>query len=337
MIGKLVTPILRALLQREARDGSYGIEASRLSKGGARAVFAVIVGLLVIAPLVVYPVILMKCLCLALFACAFNLLIGYVGLLSFGHALFFGWASYVCAHAAKVWGFPPELAIASGTVAAAGLGTIVGALAIRRQGIYFAMITLALAQMMYFFAIQAPFTHGEDGIQAVPRGTLFGFIDLADQTNMYITVLVIFLGCFLLIYRIVNSPFGEVLKAIRENEARAISLGYRTERFKLLAFVLSATFAGVAGSTKALVFQLASLTDVDWPMSGEVILMTLVGGLGTLFGPVVGAFFIVTLENYLTTMGQWVFVVQGVIFVVCVLLFRRGIVGELAQRLRIKL
>jgi len=293
---------------------------------------------LAIAPLVgVYPVFLMKALCFALFACAFNLLIGYVGLLSFGHALFFGWASYVCAHAAKVWGFPPELAIASGTVAAAGLGTIVGALAIRRQGIYFAMITLALAQMMYFFAIQAPFTHGEDGIQAVPRGTLFGFIDLADQTNMYITVLVIFLGCFLLIYRIINSPFGEVLKAIRENETRAISLGYRTERFKLLAFVLSATFAGVAGSTKALVFQLASLTDVDWPMSGEVILMTLVGGLGTLFGPVVGAFFIVTLENYLTTMGQWVFVVQGVIFVVCVLLFRRGIVGELAQRLRIKL
>ena len=292
---------------------------------------------LIVAPMFAYPVFLMKALCFALFACAFNLLIGYVGLLSFGHALFFGWASYVCAHAAKVWGFPPELAIASGTVAAAGLGTIVGALAIRRQGIYFAMITLALAQMMYFFAIQAPFTHGEDGIQAVPRGTLFGFIDLADQTNMYITVLVIFLGCFLLIYRIINSPFGEVLKAIRENETRAISLGYRTERFKLLAFVLSATFAGVAGSTKALVFQLASLTDVDWPMSGEVILMTLVGGLGTLFGPVVGAFFIVTLENYLTTMGQWVFVVQGVIFVVCVLLFRRGIVGELAQRLRIKL
>ena len=292
---------------------------------------------LIVAPMFAYPVFLMKALCFALFACAFNLLIGYVGLLSFGHALFFGWASYVCAHAAKVWGFPPELAIASGTVAAAGLGTIVGALAIRRQGIYFAMITLALAQMMYFFAIQAPFTHGEDGIQAVPRGTLFGFIDLADQTNMYITVLVIFLGCFLLIYRIINSPFGEVLKAIRENETRAISLGYRTERFKLLAFVLSAMFAGVAGSTKALVFQLASLTDVDWPMSGEVILMTLVGGLGTLFGPVVGAFFIVTLENYLTTMGQWVFVVQGMIFVVCVLLFRRGIVGELAQRLRIKL
>jgi branched-chain amino acid transport system permease protein len=299
--------------------------------------FLVMAVVLIVAPMFAYPVFLMKALCFALFACAFNLLIGYVGLLSFGHALFFGWASYVCAHAAKVWGFPPELAIASGTVAAAGLGTIVGALAIRRQGIYFAMITLALAQMMYFFAIQAPFTHGEDGIQAVPRGKLFGFIDLADQTNMYVTVLIIFLGGFLLIYRIINSPFGEVLKAIRENEARAISLGYKTERFKLVAFVVSATFAGLAGATKALVFQLASLTDVDWPMSGEVILMTLVGGLGTLFGPVVGAFFIVTLENFLTTMGQWVFVVQGVIFVVCVLLFRRGIVGELAQRLRIKL
>ena len=299
--------------------------------------FVLMLGALIVAPMVAYPVFLMKALCFALFACAFNLLIGFVGLLSFGHALFFGWASYVCAHAAKVWGLPPELAIAAGTATAAGLGTIVGALAIRRQGIYFAMITLALAQMMYFFAIQAPFTHGEDGIQAVPRGTLFGLVDLADQTNMYITVLVIFLGCFLLIYRIINSPFGEVLKAIRENEPRAISLGYKTDRFKLVAFVLSATFAGVAGATKALVFQLASLTDVDWPMSGEVILMTLVGGLGTLFGPVVGAFFMVTLENYLTTIGQWVFVVQGAIFVVCVLLFRRGIIGELAHLLRIKL
>ena len=320
-------------MQRAA--GPSGARVGRLQS--EVIAFLVMAVVLIVAPMFAYPVFLMKALCFALFACAFNLLIGYVGLLSFGHALFFGWASYVCAHAAKVWGFPPELAIASGTVAAAGLGTIVGALAIRRQGIYFAMITLALAQMMYFFAIQAPFTHGEDGIQAVPRGKLFGFIDLADQTNMYVTVLIIFLGGFLLIYRIINSPFGEVLKAIRENEARAISLGYKTERFKLVAFVLSATFAGVAGATKALVFQLASLTDVDWPMSGEVILMTLVGGLGTLFGPVVGAFFIVTLENFLTTMGQWVFVVQGVIFVVCVLLFRRGIVGELAQRLRIKL
>jgi len=299
--------------------------------------FAIMVVALIIAPMFFYPVFLMKALCFALFACAFNLLIGYVGLLSFGHALFFGWASYVSAHAAQVWGFPPELAILSGAAAGAGLGAIVGVLAIRRQGIYFAMITLALAQMMYFFAVQAPFTRGEDGIQAVPRGMLFGFIDLANQTNMYVTVLVIFLGCFLLIYRIINSPFGEVLKAIRENETRAISLGYKTERYKLVAFVLSATFAGVAGATKALVFQLASLTDVDWTMSGEVILMTLVGGLGTLFGPVAGAFFMVTLENYLTMIGSWVFVVQGAIFVICVLLFRRGFIGELAKLLRIRL
>jgi branched-chain amino acid transport system permease protein len=299
--------------------------------------FLIMAVVLAILPAFAYPVFLMKALCFALFACAFNLLIGYVGLLSFGHALFFGWASYVSAYAAKV-GFSPELAILAGTATGAALGAIVGAVAIRRQGIYFAMITLALAQMMFFFAVQAPFTHGEDGIQAVPRGKLFGLIDLANQTNMYITVLVIFLGCFLLIYRIINSPFGEVLKAIRENETRAISLGYKTDRYKLVAFVLSATFAGAAGATKALVFQLASLTDVDWPMSGEVILMTLVGGLGTLFGPVAGAFFVVSLENYLTTrIGQWVFVVQGAIFVFCVLVLRRGIIGELARVARIKL
>jgi branched-chain amino acid transport system permease protein len=315
-------------------------EASKIPTVRSRTeiiAFLVMTAALVLAPMVAYPVFLMKALCFALFACAFNLLIGYVGLLSFGHALFFGWASYVSAHAAKVWGVTPEIAILSGAAVAALFGAIVGALAIRRQGIYFAMITLALAQMMFFFAVQAPFTHGEDGIQAVPRGRVFGLINLSDQTSMYATVLVIFLACFLLIYRIINSPFGEVLKAIRENEARAISLGYRTDRYKLLAFVLSATFAGIAGATKALVFQLASLTDVDWPMSGEVILMTLVGGLGTLFGPVAGAFFMVTLENYLTTIGQWVFVVQGVIFVVCVLLFRRGLIGELAHALRIKL
>ncbi len=320
-------------MQRPADPGKLGDMRSRSEV----VAFLIMAGAFIVAPMFVYPVFLMKALCFALFACAFNLLIGYVGLLSFGHALFFGWASYVSAHAAKVWGLPPELAILAGTAAAAGLGGIVGALAIRRQGIYFAMITLALAQMMFFFAVQAPFTGGEDGIQAVPRGRLLGFVDLANQTNMYVMVLVVFLGCFLLIYRIINSPFGEVLKAIRENEQRAISLGYKTERYKLVAFVLSATFAGVAGATKALVFQLASLTDVDWTMSGEVVLMTLVGGLGTLFGPVIGALFIVTLENYLTMIGQWVFVVQGVIFVVCVLLFRRGIVGELAQLLRIKL
>jgi branched-chain amino acid transport system permease protein len=243
----------------------------------------------------------------------------------------------VSAHAAKVWGFTPELAILSGTATGGALGVMVGALAIRRQGIYFAMITLALAQMMYFFAVETPFTHGEDGIQGVPRGNLFGLVSLNDQTTMYFVVLAIFLAGFLSIYRIINSPFGEVLKAIRENETRAVSLGYRTERYKLVAFVLSATFAGLAGATKALVFQLASLTDVDWPMSGEVILMTLVGGLGTIFGPAAGALFVVTLENYLTAIGQWVIVVQGAIFVICVLMFRRGFIGELAKLLRIRL
>jgi branched-chain amino acid transport system permease protein len=299
--------------------------------------FFAMVTVLVIAPLFVYPLFLMKALCFALFACAFNLLLGYVGLLSFGHALYFGWASYVSAYAAKVWGFNPEFAILAGAATAAVFGLIAGSLAIRRQGIYFAMITLALAQMMYFFAVQAPFTGGEDGIQAVPRGHLFGLINLADPINMYSTVLAIFLAGFLLIYRIINSPFGEVLKAIRENEARAISLGYKTDRYKLVAFVLSATFAGVAGATKAIVFQLASLTDVDWPMSGEVVLMALVGGLGTVFGPVAGAFVIIAMQNYLAQVGQWVTVIQGVVFVTCVLLFRRGIVGELANLLRIKL
>jgi branched-chain amino acid transport system permease protein len=329
---------------------------AKASSRSETVAFVAMVAILVVAPSVVYPVFLMKALCFAVFACAFNLLIGYGGLLSFGHALFFGWGAYLAAHLATVgtlslpywfrgWYWlviplpplTPELAILGGTAFAALLGLIVGLLAIRRQGIYFAMITLALAQMMYFFALQAPFTHGEDGIQSVPRGKLFGFIDLGNQTNMYVTVLVIFLASFLMIYRIINSPFGEVLKAIRENEPRAISLGYRTDRYKLMAFVLSATFAGLAGATKALVFQLASLTDVDWPLSGEVILMTLVGGLGTVFGPVAGAFFMVTLENYLTQIGQWVFVVQGVIFVICVLLFRRGIVGEIAHRWHLRL
>jgi len=299
--------------------------------------FLVMVAALVVAPAIAYPVFLMKALCFALFACAFNLLIGYVGLLSFGHALYFGWAAYISAHAAKVWGFPPELAIIAGAATGAVLGLIAGALAIRRQGIYFAMITLALAQMMFFFAVQAPFTGGEDGIQAVPRGKLLGMFDLSSQTTMYFFVLAIFIACFLLIYRIINSPFGEVLKAIRENEARTISLGYKTDRYKLLAFVLSTTLAGIAGATKAIVFQLASLTDVHWSMSGEVVLMTLVGGLGTVFGPVAGAFVIITMENYLAPYGQWVTVIQGVIFVICVLLFRRGIVGELAHALGVRL
>jgi branched-chain amino acid transport system permease protein len=291
---------------------------------------SVMAALLAVAPLVgIYPVFLMKALCFALFACAFNLLIGYGGLLSFGHAMFLGTAGYVCAHAAKVWGWPPEAAILAGTGAAAMLGLVAGLLAIRRQGIYFAMITLALAQMIYFFCLQAPFTHGEDGIQSVPRGRLFGLLDLSNSLTMYYFVLVVFIAAFALIYRIINSPFGQVLKAIRENEARTISLGYDAERYKLLAFVLSATLAGLAGATKAIVFQLASLTDVHWTMSGEVVLMTLLGGMGTVFGPVVGAFIIVGLENYLSSFGEWVTVITGAIFVICVLAFRRGVVGEI--------
>lgn len=299
--------------------------------------FAVMAILLVVAPLFVYPVFLMQALCFALFACAFNLLVGYVGLLSFGHAMFFGWASYFCAHMLKVWGLQPEFAIPLATLGAGVMGVVVGALAIRRQGIYFAMITLALAQMAFFFAVQAPFTHGEDGIQGVPRAKLLGVIDLSHEMTMYFFVLFVFLASFLLIYRIIHSPFGEVLKAIRENETRAISLGYKTERYKLMAFVLSAALAGLAGATKVLVFQLASLTDVHWTMSGEVVLMTLVGGLGTVFGPVAGAFIIVAMQNYLATFGQWVTVIQGVVFVACVLLFRRGIIGEIAQFFRIRL
>jgi branched-chain amino acid transport system permease protein len=308
-----------------ARDEAAG---TRVSWRG----FAVMLAVFLIAPWVVYPVFLMKALCFALFACAFNLLLGFGGLLSFGHAMFLGTAGYVCAHAAKVWGMPPEVAILIGTGASALLGVVTGLLAIRRQGIYFAMITLALAQMLYFFYVQAPFTHGEDGIQAVPRGKLLGLIDLSGTLTMYYFVLVIFLAGFLLISRIIHSPFGQVLKSIRENETRAVSLGYKADHYKLLAFVLSAALSGLAGATKALVFQLASLTDVHWTMSGEVVLMTLLGGLGTVFGPVVGAFVIITMENYLAELGAWVTIVQGIVFVVCVLAFRRGIVGELAAR-----
>src|ERR1700741_4976761 len=286
------------------------------------------------APLVVYPVFMMKVMCFALFACAFNLLIGFGGLLSFGHAMFLGTAGYATAHAAKEWGFVPELAILFGTFAAFLLGIVTGLLAIRRQGIYFAMITLALAQMIYFFYLQAPFTHGEDGIQAVPRGRLFGFIDLTSIWAMYYTVLVVFIAGFLLIWRTIHSPFGQVLKAIRENEPRAISLGYDTAHYKFQAYVLSATLAGLAGATKAIVFQLASLTDAHWTMSGEVVLMTLLGGLGTIFGPVVGALIIITMENYLAHLGAWVTIVQGVIFVICVLTFRRGVIGEIGNFLK---
>jgi branched-chain amino acid transport system permease protein len=317
--------------------------------------FAVMVAVLVLAPLPpfqVYPVFLMKALCFALFACAFNLLIGYGGLLSFGHAMFFGWAAYVAAHIAKVgtvslpywagaWNWlsiplpaqSPALAIFSGALFAGILGVIVGAVAIRRQGIYFAMITLALAQMVAFFATEAPFTGGEDGIQAVPRGHILGFIDLDNTYTMYYFVLAVFVAGFALIQRTINSPFGQIMKAIRENEPRAVSLGYRTERYKLLAFVLSSALAGLAGATKVLVLQFASLSDVDWTTSGQVVLMTLVGGVGTPLGPVVGAFIIVTMENYLAQAGSWVTIIEGVIFVVCVLTFRRGIVGVLAPYL----
>jgi branched-chain amino acid transport system permease protein len=295
------------------------------------------VAFLIAAPFLLYPVFVMKALCFALFACAFNLLIGYVGLVSFGHALYFGWAGYFAAYSAKAWGLQPELAVLVGAAAAAVLGLVAGRIAIRRQGIYFAMITLALAQMMYLVALRVKMTGGEDGIQGVPRGRLFGVFDLNNEMTMYAFVLLVVLAAFFLIYRIINSPFGEVLKAIRENEQRAISLGYKTDDYKLVAFALSATLAGLAGSLKALVFQLASLTDVHWTMSGEVVLMTLVGGLGTVFGPVVGAFLIVAMENYLAPFGQWVLVIQGAVFVICVLAFRRGIVGELAARLHVRL
>ena len=299
-----------------------------------RRAFLVMMALFLVAPYVVYPVFVMKALCFALFACAFNLLLGFGGLLSFGHAMFMGMAGYVSAHAAKVWGLPTELAILSGMAAATGLGFLAGLLAIRRQGIYFAMITLALAQMVFFFSLQAPFTGGEDGIQAVPRGRILGLVELSSPLAMYYTVLAIFTAGFLLIYRIIHSPFGQVLKAIRENEPRAISLGYRTDHYKLAAFVLSAGLAGLAGATKAIVFQLASLTDVHWTMSGEVVLMTLLGGMGTIFGPVVGAFAIITMENYLAELGSWFTITQGAIFVVCVLAFRRGIMGEFEAWLR---
>jgi len=296
--------------------------------------FAAMFAIFAAAPLVVYPVFVMKLMCFALFACAFNLLIGFGGLLSFGHAMFLGMAGYTAAHAAKVWGLPTELAILAGMASAAVLGVLAGLLAIRRQGIYFAMVTLALAQMIFFFCLQAPFTGGEDGIQSVPRGKILGLVDLNDNRAMYFFVLAIFAAGFFLIYRIIHSPFGQVLKAIRDNEPRAISLGYRTERYKLTAFVISAALAGLAGATKAIVFQLASLTDAHWTMSGEVVLMTLLGGLGTIFGPVVGALIIITMENYLAHLGAWVTIAQGVIFVICVLTFRRGVIGEIANFLK---
>ena len=286
--------------------------------------------LLAIAPFVgVYPILVMKALCFAIFACAFNLLLGFTGLLSFGHAAFMGSAAYVTGWLVRSAAWPPAAAIAAGIAVAAALGLLVGLLAIRRQGIYFAMVTLAMAQMVYFVCLQAPFTGGEDGLQGVPRGRLFGVLPLDNAYVMYYTVLAIFVAVFLFIVRIVHSPYGQVLKAIRENEPRAISLGYEVNRYKLLAFVLSTAIAGLAGALKTIVIGFATLTDVHWQMSGEVVLMTLLGGMGTFAGPVLGAFTIIGLQDFLADrVGSWVTVIIGVIFVVCVLAFRRGFVGE---------
>jgi branched-chain amino acid transport system permease protein len=314
----------------EASDGLSRVKDGRRAMPGTVAFVALVIAVIV-APFFLYPVFLMKVLCFGLFACAFNLLFGYGGLLSFGQAAFFGMASYVCAYVSKSWGVTPEIAILLGALTAALLGLIIGALAIRRQGIYFAMITLALSQMVYFFSLRASFTGGEDGIQAVPRGHLFGVIDLSNDLALYILVAVIVLASLLIINRIIHSPFGQVMKAIRDNEPRAISLGYKVERFKLLMFVLAATLAGIAGATKALVFQLASLTDIHWMMSGEVVLMALVGGVGTVYGPMFGALVIVAMETYLASLGSWVTVAQGAVFVVCVLAFRQGIAGMAVQ------
>ncbi len=292
-----------------------------------------------------YPIFVMKLMCFALFASAFNLLLGYTGLLSFGHAAFLGGAAYVAGHAIKVWGLTPEVGLLLGTGGGALLGLLFGWLAIRRQGIYFSMITLALAQMLFFVCLQAPFTGGEDGLQGVPRGKLFGIIDLQSDLVMYYVALVIVVLAFLVIVRTIHSPFGQVLKGIKENEPRAISLGYDTHRFKLLAFVLSAALAGLAGSLKTLVLGFATLSDVHWTASGQVILMTLVGGLGTLSGPLIGSAVVVLLENkigefgnllaaltsveWFKTLGESVTMVTGLIFVICVLAFRRGIMGEI--------
>ena len=295
-----------------------------------RVTYIALLALVLVAPVIgLYPVFVMKLLCFALFACAFNLLLGFTGLLSFGHAAFFGSAAYVAGWFIKAQGWPPELGILAGVVIAAFLGLLFGLVAIRRQGIYFAMITLAMAQMVFFICLQAPFTGGEDGLQGVPRGKLLGVLDLESDTTMYYVVVVIFIACFLAITRIVTSPFGQVLKMIRENEPRAVSLGYEVDKYKLLAFVLSAALAGLAGGLKTLVMGFATLTDVHWSMSGEVILMGLLGGVGTFFGPVFGAGVVVALQDLLADkVGAWVNVIIGVIFVICVLAFRKGVVGE---------
>ncbi|MBE0508355.1 MAG: branched-chain amino acid ABC transporter permease [Marinospirillum sp.] len=312
---------------------SVALESKKAADRRKLMVYGVLLAIALVAPFVAYPVFLMKVLCFALFACAFNLLLGYAGLLSFGHAAFLATGGYYTGYMLSQHSLTPELGILVGTAAATILGVFFGLLSIRRQGIYFAMITLALAQMVFFFYLQSDFTGGEDGMHGIPRGYLFGFIDLTNNLAMYYFVLAVFLFGFLLIQRTIHSPFGQVLKAIRENEPRATSLGYNVDAYKLVAFVLSAALAGLAGSTKTVVFQLASLTDAHWHMSGEVILMTLVGGVGTLVGPLIGAAFVVTVEHQLaqSAMGDWVNVILGLIFVVCVLVFRAGIVGEIQK------
>lgn len=327
------------MTQTVSNIGEFDGQISRRDAVRARAVRAILWGALLVflatAPFFLYPVLVMQLLLFALFACAFNLLVGFTGLLSFGHAAFFGAAAYITGYTIEAWGFSPLPGIIVGALFAAVLGYLVGVLAIRRKGIYFTMITLALAQIVYFFAVQLPFTGGENGLQGIPRGYLLGIIDLSQPFAMYYFVAAIFLIGFLIIYRVVHSPFGQVLQAIRENEVRALSLGYNVDRFKLIAFVLSTSLAGVAGSTKSIVFQFASLTDVHWQMSGEVVLMTLLGGIGTIFGPVIGAFIIIALQNALSGIGSWVQVVTGSIFIAGVLLFRRGVIGELARIFKI--
>jgi branched-chain amino acid transport system permease protein len=323
-----------------ARPGAAGPALPGTRRDAAAThgwIFAGLILALALAPMVAYPVFVMKIMCFALFATAFNLLLGLGGLLSFGHAAYFGAASYIGAYTAKRFGLPPELAVLAGTLGSTLLGAVFGAVAIRRQGIYFAMITLALAQLVYFVSLQAPFTGGEDGIQAVPRGTLFGLIDLSNDLALYAAVAVVFVLAMAAIRRIVHSPFGEVLRAIRENEPRAVSLGYRVNRYRLGLFILSAGFSGLAGAMLAIVFQLASLTEVHWTMSGEVVLMTLIGGMGTMFGPLVGALVVGGIEFYLSSIGSWLTVIEGAVFVVCVLGFREGIVGVLGRATKLPL
>ena len=302
--------------------------------GARQACFVAMAIVLAVLPAteLVYPFFLMQAMCFALFACAFNLLAGGAGLFSFGHAMFFGAGGYAAAHAAKVWGWPPELALALGVLTGAVIGAPTGFLSIRREGVYFSMATLSFAQMIYFFCLQAPFTHGEDGIQGAPRGRLLGVLDLNDQAVLYGFTLCVFLAGFGFILRVLHSPFGEILRAIRDNEQRAISLGYAANRYKLVAFMLSASLAGLAGALKAIVTQTATLTVVHWSMSGDVLLMSLVGGIGTLFGPIAGAFVIVGMQQYLAQFGQWASLTQGLVFMACVLAFRKGIVGEIAAR-----